>query len=262
MFCRKSAITTLLLLAATLAFSAAPVGADPVRQEGAVRSMTVTGYGVAYGAPDVAYLNLGVESANQDIAIALDDASARMEAALAALKDAGVAPEDIRTTMYSVYQETPPSPVPVGLPEGAPESAPAPQPGAPAPTTAPLSVYHVSTSVEVTVRDTGQVATLLTAAINAGANAVGGIRFDIADRASLESDARAAAVEDARARAEGLASALGVTLGDVLEVVEGGAGYPTPFGGGYDARLAVSVPPVSEGSLSVSVILTVTFAIV
>ena len=248
----KSIGAMALVAAAALAIGATPAGATPAQQETPTRSITVPGLGVAYGAPDIAYLNLGVETANEDITAALNDASANMDAVLAALQAGGVAREDIRTTTYNVYQETP-YPIPMAMPEGGEASEPG---GAPAP------VYHVSTYVEVTVRDTGEIGSLIAAAVEAGANAVNNVRFDLADRAALESEARLAALDDARARAQQIADALGLTLGDVIEVVEGGGLYPGPVAYGRGGGLeAASVPPISEGALSVSISLTVTFAV-
>lgn len=238
------------LAASALTASALPAGAAPAQQEGGAKSITVVGNGIAFGAPDIAYLNLGVETRNEAISAALEDAAARMDAVLAALTEAGVAPEDIRTASYNIYQESlyPPGPLAEG--PDAPSGAQA--------------LYHVATTVQITVRDTSQVGELLTVSIDAGANVVNNVQYDIDDRAALEADARAAAVEDARDRAAQLANLLGVTLGEVLQVNEGAPSFPGPFGAGGGYRVAMdtaSAPPVSEGTLSVSVSLTVTFAI-
>ncbi len=81
----------------------------------------------------------------------------------------------------------------------------------------PQPFYRVSTTVAVTVRETDNVAEILAAAVNAGANMVNYIQFNIEDRTALESQARELAVSDARARAEELAALMGLTVGEPLQ---------------------------------------------
>ena len=239
----------LALLAAPVVWSAALDGqhaeAAPSRQgDLPLQTITVTGTGTAYGAPDIVRVGLGVEASNQDILAAMEDTNARMNAVIQALRDGGVAPEDIRTENYSIYQDYSFGPV-----------GPAEMGGQPAPT------YRVSIGVTVTVRNTGQVGELLAAAVSAGANMVNYLQFDIDDRAALESEARTLAVADAHDRAEQLAGQLGLAVGDPVRVVEGGGDYgpPRPFGGGGGLGAADAAPPISEGTLSVSMSVTITY---
>jgi uncharacterized protein YggE len=209
------------------------------------RTITVTGYGIAYGAPDIVRVGLGVESVNTDIMAAMDDASARMQAVIQALQDGGVAAEDIRTDYFSIYQD-------YGY------AGPAPADGG-----APTPAYRVSTSVTAIVRDTETVGELLAAAVSAGANIVNYLQFDIEDRSALESEARADAISDAQARAAEIASSLGLTVGEPIRVVEGVDAVPLTdirgLGGGGGAGAAAV--PISEGQLSVNMAVTITFAV-
>jgi hypothetical protein len=221
--------------------------AAPPRQDGGQRTITVTGYGVAYGAPDVVMVGLGVESSDPDIVVAMNGVTERMNAVNQALQAGGVEVKDIRTESFYIYQDYKYG---TGM-EMQPEE---PQP-----------FYRVSTTVAVTVRQTDKVAELLAAAVNAGANVVNYIQFDIQDRSALESEARGLAVTDARARADELAGLMGLTVGEVLQVNEGSGGYgPYPMyglgGGGGGAEMAAP-PSISQGTLSVSMTVTVTFAV-
>lgn len=209
------------------------------------RTITVTGFGYAYGAPDVVRVGLGVEAANADIMVAMNEVSTRMDAVIQVLTQAGVAPEDIRTDYFSVYQD-------YSFSGAVPES------GEPAP------VYRVSTSVTVTVRTTENVGELLASAISAGANRVDYMQFDISDRGTLEAEARDLAVADARERADQLAATLGLTVGEVVRVVENSDMFsPLPQfgGGGGGGDMGSAVPPISQGQLSVSMAVTITFAV-
>ena len=89
-------VAAALLLAIPVLGSAALHGAPATAQEPpeGERSITVTGYGVAYGSPDIARLGLGVETSNADVQIALDENNSRLEAVLAALREAGIADAD------------------------------------------------------------------------------------------------------------------------------------------------------------------------
>ncbi|HEX3054143.1 MAG TPA: SIMPL domain-containing protein [Aggregatilineaceae bacterium] len=218
--------------------------AAPHQQDATERTITVTGYGTSYGAPDIVRLGLGVESVNPDIMVAMDDVSSRINAVMQTLQDAGVALEDIRTEYFSIYQDYSYS-GPQQMEGG--QSTPA---------------YRVSTSLAVTVRSTENVGELIASAVSAGANLVNYMQFDIADRATLESQARTDAVADARVRAEELAAQLGVTVGDAIRVVEGDQNavpmYDRGGGGGMGAGSSV---PISEGQLSVSMAVTITFAV-
>ena len=241
----------LALVAVPLASSALSpahtVEAAPPRQDNTPqRTITVTGNGIAYGQPDVVTVALGVQSSNTDILTAMDDVTTRVQAVMQALSDAGIASDDMRTDNYSIYQDYGQS-GPVG-PNGTP-AAPS---------------YNVSMGLTITVRDTQKVGDLLAKAVSAGANMVNYIQFDIADRAALQSQARSQAVDDARSRAAELAGLLGLQVGEALSVTET-SDYYTPtggMGGGGGVAMAQVAPPISGGTLSVSMSVTITFALV
>ncbi len=232
-----------LVAVGALGLPAQEVKAAPPQQANQpARTITVTGYGSAYGAPDVVMVGLGVSVANADVKAAMDESTARMNAVMDALQAAGIAPEDIRTDQFSIYQDY------GAVPFGGEQAEP---------------LYRVSVSVTVTVRETAKVGELLATAVEAGANMVNYIQFDIADRAALEAEARDLAVTDAQTRAELLAKAFGLAVGEPLTITEG-SGYAGPViglgGGGGMAR--VEAAPISEGTLRVDMQVTITFALV
>ncbi len=231
------------VMGGALSFRAQPVSAAPQPQAGeAPRTITVTGYGSAFGAPDIVKLGLGVEIVNADIVAAMDETTARMNAVMDALKAGGVAAEDIRTDHYSIYQDYGYNPAPMG------ETPSQPQ-------------YRVSVGVTVTVRQTETVGQLLATAVQAGANMVNYLQFDIEDRAGLEAEARNLAVSDAQSRAGLLAAALGLSVGEPLTITEGGNVYnPIGLGGGGGTAYA-DAAPISQGTLRVDMQVTITFAL-
>lgn len=216
-----------------------------------MNTITVTGTGSAFGSPDIATLEVGVETVNTDIALAFEETNTKIDTIIAALLELGVAREDIRTVNLSIFQDF--SGMPQPLP-GPSESGLAGE--------APRQTYRVSNMIRVNIRDIATVSDVINAVVGAGANQIFGLNFGIDDRDALESEARANAIADARARAEELASLAGVELGNVLVINES-------FGGGFGpagdfARmegLGGGGAPIETGQLGVSVQLQVTYAI-
>jgi|JRYE01.1.fsa_nt_gb uncharacterized protein YggE len=200
--------------------------------------VSVAGTGVAYGSPDMAVIEVGVSVFGADVRTALSEADASMSAVRDAILAAGIAAEDIRTTSLNVWRDERTNP------EGE----------------VVIDRYQVSHSYQVQVRDVDTVGEVLAAAVDAGANSIGGISFTIADHAALATEARALAMADARAKAEQLADLAGVTLGAVTAITEAGASQPN----GYPmaARFEMSaMSSVEGGQLAVTVTVTLTYAI-
>jgi hypothetical protein len=111
----------------------------------------------------------------------------------------------------------------------------------------------------VLIPDLADVGAVVDAAAKAGANQVYGPNLSIADQTELYKDALADAFEDARDKAEAIAAAAGVSLGDVVNVVEGGAVYPMPAA--EAAAADAGGVPIQPGQQEIQASLTVTFAI-
>lgn len=204
-------------------------------------SITVSGAGQASGAPDVAYINLGVDTVNSNISEAVSQANATMQALIEAIQETGVALEDIQTVSFNVY----------------PEDRFDPQTGA---STGERN-YRVNNMLNVTVRDISQVSDVIQAGLNAGATSVNSLSFGIADTTELEQEARVKAVENTRNRAQNLAEALGVTLGEPIIVNESFGGVPGPVFDAAMAGLGGAGPQITPGQLNVNVNVTVTYSI-
>jgi len=202
-------------------------------------TLTVDGFGQAFGAPDVAIVQLGVQNSSTDVLEAYNSTNSAVESLIAALVDAGIAEADIQTTGLYMYQDTPYNPT-----TGEPSDEP---------------IYRVQNSLNVTVRDVEQVGAVINAGVSAGANNIGGITFSIADPAELAQEARSSAIDDARQRAEQLAGLMGVTLGDPTIIVETNDTGGPIFYDRAQAAMGGGGAPVQEGQLSVAVQVRVTF---
>ena len=163
------------------------------------------------------------------------------------LTDMGVEEKDIQTSNFSVnlIRDVERFPMPESV-EGEEEQ----------------TRYRVSNMVQVTVWDIEKVSELLDAAINAGANNIWGITFTISETESLESEARAKAMQDARARAEELATLAGVSLGRIVSVSENVTAIPVlPSVAVERAAGMGGGPAISPGEASVRMRVQVTYAI-
>ena len=234
-----------LMSVALAACNAAQAGglAAPTTQTGSVVSgggITVVGQGTAYGQPDQATVVVGVESFAASVAEATTQNQTTLDAVMAALTAAGIAAEDIQTTNYSLYAEQ-------TYGENGPTG---------------IAGYRVSNQVNVKIRDIALVGDVLAAVTEAGANAIYGVNFSVADPAALEAEARALAMQDAASRAASLAELGNVALGEITVISEVVGTPVMPLSGGYAMEQAASAAPgISPGQLSYQVQVQVTYSI-
>lgn len=184
--------------------------------------ITVTGTGQAAAPADLLRLSLGVghDAANVDRAVAA--VAERTDAVTAALREQGVAADDIRTSSVNVYPQYGNSMQVVG--------------------------YRASHSLTVSTTDLAGFGGLLKAAIDAAGNdlSVEQLTFDVTDKAPLLAQARQAAFADAREKAEQLARLAGRPLGGIEAVEE-------TYGGHHPiARMAVKADAAFGPELAVT----------
>lgn len=206
------------------------------------RTITVVGNGQAFGSPDVATVQVGVQTRNANAGDAVSENNTKMQALIDAIKALGIAEKDIQTTNFSVYAQ---------------------QDASPTTGEALKSItYVVDNTVSITVRDVGQLGDVLDKAVQAGANNVYGISFSVADKSALEETARQQAMSDARTRAEQLAKLAGVSLDAPLSISEAFSGGQPIFYGGQRALAADAASvPVQSGQIEVDLQVNVTYTI-
>lgn len=171
----------------------------------AFRSITVNGEGEISVAPDMATVSLAVRAESETAAEAMDAASKATQDILTMLADEDIDSADIRTGSIRLTPRYSSSVLSNGN---------------------QIIGYQATNSVSVEVRDLAALGSLLTAAVNEGANTLDGVRFGLQDPTEHEDAARRAAVVDARRRAELYADAAGVPLGELVSLNEAGTrGY-------------------------------------
>jgi uncharacterized protein YggE len=209
------------------------------------QTITVVGRGSVYIEPDIARVSIGVETSSETIAEAVQDNETQMDTILAALRDAGIAERDIQTTNYSIQLDRYPEPLPRAT-EG--ESAPQP-------------VYRVSNMVTVTIRDLETVGSVLDSVVEAGANNIWGISFEVDDPTLAQADARAEAIANAGERAEALAELSGVELGPVMSVTEVIGSGPVSVAVDMERAAMAGGGTISPGELEIGYQVQVSFFI-
>ncbi len=211
----------------------------------ALRTLNVSGVGVVYLTPDIAYITIGVNTQRENASEAVTANKEQTTAVIQAIKDAGVEDKDIRTNNFSIWSN--PQYDEFGQLSGKVN-------------------YVVDNTVSVTVRDINKLGDLLDAAITAGANSIYSIQFDVEDKSAAQNEARTKAVEDAKTEATGLAETSGIAL-DVIQNIsyyESGGPYYYDMGygkGGAGAASEAAAVPIQPGQLAVTVTVNITYII-
>lgn len=229
-----------LALAAALLLSAC---AGTVRglQGSPLRSILVTGTGSARLNPDVVIVTLGVQTQGPDIAEAVSENNRRADQVRAAIREAGVADEDVQTSNFSVWTQQ--------------------QYDEFGNLTGELT-YWVDNTLLIKLRELDRLGDLLQAALGRGANTVQGISYSVEDPTAALDAARVEALEDAHSQAAQMAADAGVVLGEVISIGEPGA-----YSGGLMEAPAFgkggggSGVPTSPGVLEYEVQVAVSYAI-
>jgi uncharacterized protein len=123
--------------------------------------------------------------------------------------------------------------------------------------------YVARNTIEVRVDSIERVGELLEMTVGSGATSVGGVRFDLKNRARLERDALRLAVEDARARADAAAAGAGRSIDRIVRIdaQAGGAPVPLPRVAMLREQSASDAPPIAAGQLEIRAQVTLTSAL-
>lgn len=214
----------------------------------------VSGSGTISVEPDLALLDVGVETRAANVSDANSQASMAMDAVITALKARGVQDKDIQTGRFSIYPRYEYVEEEV---EGVRSSREV------------LVGYRVRNNATVKLRDLDVVGEVIDDVVTAGGDNVriSNISFTLEDPKPKMSELREMAVADAQAKAEHLAELSDVSVGRLIYISEGAAS-PSVRGfaeRGYDfvfsAPAALAAPPVSGGEVTLSLSVQAGFAI-
>lgn len=237
-----------LMLGAALTAAAAtpvlaqsqPTGGAPLTIQAVTErpALNLSAFGEVKVAPDVATITFGVVSEASTAADAMTQNAARMAQVMAALRRAGVEERNIQTSglnlsaQYDYVENQPPR----------------------------LRGYQANNRVTVIIDDLVRVGTTADAVVAAGVNQIDGISFGLRDSGAAEDRARQLAVRALQAKAALYAQALGVELGGIRSLTEGGGYAPRPpmplYARAESADVMNVSTPVSGGELTVRIDIT------
>ncbi len=223
---------------------------------GANTGISVTGRGKATGKPDLATLNLGVESFASTVAAARSEAADAMERVVQVLQANGILDPDIQTRNFNIHPRYTSREVTRCVDEG----------GCFQEREQVIIGYQVTNQVTVKVRDLDSLGNVIDQVTEAGGNLIRfqGVQFTIEDAKALEKEARAAAAADLVAKADQIADLTGVSRGLPVFVSEVSGSVPQPLAFADRAMMgaeAAAVTPIMTGELDVVVTLQAVFAI-
>ncbi len=242
---RRPALVILALAAVAAALAIAltrggPAAAATPPDDG--RSVQVAGTAEVEVAPDRAILAVGVEHDASGAEATRSAGAADLAAVLDALRAAGVAPDHLQSDglqvepRYSDQNET------------------------------RITGYRAQASVNVTLDDLDRVGPVIDAATASGAARVEGVTWTLRDPGRARREALGRAAADGRAQAEALAQGAGVALGSLQSMAVSDGNAPVPVESAVKAAApgaSTATPtPVAPGTLSASVSVTMTFALV
>lgn len=170
--------------------------------------LAVTGEGKVEVVPDTAYIDLGITVDNAptvDIAQGdINEVNSRIIRVLTAL---GIKKENIKTSNYSIY----------------------PNYSQLDDTVSQIRNYSGNTTVTIKLEQTELVEKALDASIQAGANQVQGVRFEVDKPETFREKARNKAIANAQEQAKKISKSLKLRLGRVVNIVETTPQQPIPF---------------------------------
>lgn len=222
---------------------AAPSNSVVVTAGGQPTGISVSGEGKVMLPPDVATLNLGVETRAKTVEEARAQAAQAMEALRSRLTALGIDKKDIRTQSVSI------------TPDYRPKSLNG---------DVQIDGYRVSNMVQVTVRRLDNVSKAIDGAAGAAGDAVRvhGVSFGVENPEEALRQAREQAMRDARAKAEQLARLSGVNVGRPISIQDGQVQGPIiPERMALGAAASDMATPIEPGQSTVRLVLNVVFAI-
>lgn len=172
-----------------------PSSPDP-QNNSEKKTITVNAQGVVTVAPDVAYIRLSIMEQMPTAKEASDAVNLKMQDIFKVMEEMGVEKQDLKTLNFNLYpeydyQSSPPS----------------------------MYAYRAENRIEIKVHDMAKVGDLLAAALDAGANNVESVTYDLMDKTEAYGEALSLAVQAAQNKAGIMAEASSVKIDPVPRVL-------------------------------------------
>ncbi len=212
------------------------------RDVNAQTTITVSGDGESFAAPDIATVSFAITEDAKTPADARKIVDEKMKKVSEFLATSGIAAKDIKTTGYNLnpkYEWQQKQIVCIMYPCTQP------------PGKQVLLGYTVTQSTEVKVRNLDNAGTILGGLTDNGATDVSGLNFMVENEDGVKATVREEAIAKAKAKAEQLAKDLGVSLVRIVSFNEGG-NYPVFYGRGGMEMKAMSADGGTPSAPSIS----------
>lgn len=198
--------------------------------------LKVNGSAQIYADPDHASIILGVETYDESAQVAARENAALVDQVITALKDLGLEEDQVTTGAYRVYGERQ-------------------YPEQPRDREQEFTlVYRVNNELHIELYDLEITGSVIDTAIEAGANQVQSVNFEIRDPETLKLQALEKAISQARSKAAVMARSADVQLAGIKTIAEDQV-YYSPFISTVtremEADLAYAETPMMPGEISV-----------
>ncbi len=208
------------------------------------KGVFVSGQGEVTVKPDVAYVELGVETQRKTALEAQRENAKISERVVDRLVSLGLSRDKIETTRLSLY--------PIRNRNKSDEDI--------------VTGYRATNQVRVTISALDRVGQIIDGAVDAGANTVNDIVFSVKDLSKFKAEALKEAARDARERAEAIASALGLKVAGVISISDEGVpvimtSRPYELRGAGEWDQAKALTPVEPGDVRIHVSLKANFSL-
>ncbi|HUI77384.1 MAG TPA: SIMPL domain-containing protein [Bryobacteraceae bacterium] len=203
-------------------------------------SVRATGEAVIEAKPDLARLNIGVVTRSSSAQTAAEQNAAQLKSTLDQLRSMLGNAGQIQTSGYSLTPDYRVSR------DGGQNT---------------ISGYVVSNTVEVTTSGLAGLGKLIDAVVASGGNRIQAVQFLLKDDTPVRAQALAEAVRQARSNAQAMAAAMGVQLGPVLLLEQGGPSIIRPVVRALAANVAAAPTPIEPSNVEVRATVTLTMEV-
>ena len=220
------------------AVSSFSAGVPQLQTSNSQAGIWVTGEGTLTMEPDLAVLNIGVETTGETVGEANGDAARAMDAIVSALRDRGIEGVDVQTRSFNIFPMYEYGEV---FENGRRINKQT------------LVGYRVSNSVIVQIRELEAVGNVIDEVASAGGDAtrINGISFTVEDPKPFMEQLREMAVIDAIAKADQFAFLTNVVRGSLVFISESGRGGSVVQNQSFDGRIAFAeAAPAPSTSIS------------
>jgi len=218
-------------------FLISPIFAALLRED---QTLTVTGTGSIQIEPDTAKVRLGVEVTRRTAEEAQNENAEIMSQVISTIEKLGIAKDKIQTSAFNIFPEM----------KYEPNQPPK------------LVGYRCSNQVSVTIEKLTQISKIIDSGIKAGANQVLGVQFLKKDDTEAKKQALDQAVKEAAEKAAAIASAAGLRLKGIKNIIESETTLPPPSADFMALRAASGTEtPISPGLLEIRGNVTIIYKI-